>query len=250
MSLKGMAESRRREGDQAVWLKCSKCVADWTQAWPRCIAPAPVLRGRQRWLSRRTRPELVDSIVKQPISNSRFQTANAPPPVFFIGAPGKPTFRPLQRQGNGAPCGATSSPTPRGVDVPLRQARSPHGAPSRLFCPRDRASGRGHLIQAAFAALHPRLVQPSKAAPRSWSGRRPGASRRRGCETTPAGAASGSATKTPLDDALAVSRTHRTIVSVGLKSRAASPHREEGAQSASRRMGRPHASRRALSGAP
>jgi len=39
MSLKGMAESRRREGDQAVWLKCSKCVADWTQAWPRCIAP-------------------------------------------------------------------------------------------------------------------------------------------------------------------------------------------------------------------
>ncbi len=30
----------------------------------------------------------------------------------------------------------------RGVDVPLRQARSPHGAPSRLFCPRDRASGR------------------------------------------------------------------------------------------------------------
>ena len=181
--------------------------------------------------------------------NCQTALANAPPPVFFAGAPGRPVFlpfRPLQRQGNGAPCGATSSPTPRGVDVPLRQARSPHGAPSRLFCPRDRASGRGHLIQAAFAALHPRLVQPLKAAPRSWSGRRPGASRRHGCETTPAGAASGSATKTPLDDALAVSRTHRIIVSVGLKSRAGSPHPEEGAQRPSRRMGRPHASRRAL----
>jgi len=92
---------------------------------------------------------------------------------------------------------------------------------------RDRASGRGHRIQAAFAALRPRRVQPLKAAPRSWSGRRPGASRRRGCETTPAGAASGSTIKTPLDDALTLSRTDRIIVALGLKSRAASPRPEE-----------------------
>src|SRR5260221_6602180 len=84
---------------------------------------------------------------------------------------------------------------------------------------RGRASGRGYGIQAACAALHPRLVQPLKAAPRSWSGRRPGASRRRGCETTPAGAASGSTIKTPLDDALTLSRTDRIIVVLGLKSR-------------------------------
>src|SRR5260221_3020858 len=84
---------------------------------------------------------------------------------------------------------------------------------------RDRASGRGHRIQAAFAALHPRRVQPLKAAPRSWSGRRPGASRKRGCETTPAGAASGSTIKTTLDDALTLSRTDRIIVVLGLKSR-------------------------------
>ena len=51
-------------------------------------------------------------------------------------------------------------------------------------------SGRGREaapspIRAAFAALRPRRVQPLKAAPRSWGGRRPGASRGRGYEPRP-----------------------------------------------------------------
>ncbi len=44
------------------------------------------------------------------------------------------------------------------------------------FCPGDRASGTGQarvapLIRPAFADLHPVLVQPLKAEPRSWPGR-------------------------------------------------------------------------------
>ena len=183
---------------------------------------------------RRMDPRLRGDDVRNPLpransqiqlSNSQFQTAlaNAPPPVFFTGAPGRPVFASLP-----SPAEAREWSAVRRNQRVQRLAALTclcdrhvrHTAlHRRLFCPRDRASGRGHLIQAAFAALHPRLVQPLKAAPRSWSGRRPGASRRRGCETTPAGAASGSATKTPLDDALASSRTHRIIVSVGLKSR-------------------------------
>ena len=130
------------------------------------------------------------------LSNSQFQTAlaNAPPPVFFTGAPGRPVFASLPSPAEAREWSAVR----RNQQVQRLAALTclcdrhvRHTAlHRRLFCPRDRASGRGHLIQAAFAALHPRLVQPLKAAPRSWSGRRPGASRRRGCETTPAGAAS------------------------------------------------------------
>ncbi len=130
-------------------------------------------------------------------ANCQTALANAPPPVFFAGAPGRPVFASLP-----SPAEAREWSAVRRNQRVQRLAALTclcdrhvrHTAlHRRLFCPRDRASGRGHLIQAAFAALHPRLVQPLKAAPRSWSGRRPGASRRRGCETTPAGAASGPA---------------------------------------------------------
>ena len=55
------------------------------------------------------------------------------------------------------------------------------------FAPRDRTSGpgRGHqalLIPQAFARVHPDHVQPLKAAPHSWSGRLPEASRTRAYE--------------------------------------------------------------------
>ena len=69
--------------------------------------------------------------------------------------------------------------------------RARHSALHRgVFCPRGRASGRGRgprgpPIRAAFAALRPRRVQPSKADPRSGAGRRPRASRVRGCEPRP-----------------------------------------------------------------
>ena len=94
-----------------------------------------------------------------------------------------------ESEGNGAPSGAPSVFPPCGGRA-LCEARSPLGAPSRLFCPRGRASGRGRgpcgpPIRAAFAALRPRRVQPSKADPRSGAGRRPRASRVRGCEPHP-----------------------------------------------------------------
>ncbi len=160
----------------------------------------------------RMRAEVVYSIVKQPEPTLRHP--------YSLSRPrgGLSSFAPRPMRGNGAPCGATSGPTPRGVDVPLQGTFATRRSTCGFSVRRDRASGRGHRIQAAFAALHPRRVQPLKAAPRSWSGRRPGASRRRGCETTPAGAASGSTIKTPLDDALTLSRTHRIIVVLGLKS--------------------------------
>jgi hypothetical protein len=43
----------------------------------------------------------------------------------------------------------------------------------------------GSLHPGAFATLHVRRVQPLKAAPRSWGGRLPGASRRQGYEPRP-----------------------------------------------------------------
>jgi len=47
----------------------------------------------------------------------------------------------------------------------LGEGCAPRGAPSRLFCPRGRASGRrrgpsGPPFRAAFATLRPRRVQP------------------------------------------------------------------------------------------
>ena len=72
--------------------------------------------------------------------------------------------------------------TPCGAGA-LGEGRAPLGAPSRRFLspgPYFRARTEGippTLIRAAFAALHPRRVQPSKAVPRSGDGRLPGASR-------------------------------------------------------------------------
>jgi len=129
MSLKGMAESRRREGDRAVWLKCSKSVADWTQTRGRAASP-PRPCGEVRRAAARLEPWAVFRIAPstdlarccqfsaRPRENGtqcwipacagmsglcrahriflRFncQTAlaNAPPPVFFVEAPGRPVF--------------------------------------------------------------------------------------------------------------------------------------------------------------
>ncbi len=77
------------------------------------------------------------------------------------------------------------------------------------FAPWDRASGRG-LLQ-AFAHVRPHRVQPSKAAPRSWSGRLPKASRTEGYEPSRAGAASCPARMTSHENALIADRTVRTI---------------------------------------
>jgi hypothetical protein len=66
--------------------------------------------------------------------------------------------------------------------------RAPLGAPSRRFCtPGPRYQGTdgglfGHLIPEAFVSVRPFPVQPSKADPRSWVGRLPGASRTCACE--------------------------------------------------------------------
>ncbi len=152
---------------------------------PQCIDSA-------RGMGPRLRGDDSKSLLpRRSISPIQFSNSQRSAPVFFVEAPGRPVVSLSPMRGDGAPGGATNSPAHVALTCLCDRHVSPDGAPSRLFCPRDRASGRGHLIQAAFAALHPRLVQPLKAAPRSWSGqRRPGASRRRGCETTPAGAAS------------------------------------------------------------
>jgi len=133
--------------------------------------------------------------------------ANAAPPVL-LAAPGTPSSSRLRAARFGrqacAPLRERSAEKRGGLRGLLGGWRS---RPTRLarrvasvvtearlsalhcgdFSPRGRASGRGREgfpspIQAAFAALRPCRVQPSKAAPHSRGGRRPEASRCRGYE--------------------------------------------------------------------
>jgi hypothetical protein len=116
-------------------------------------------------------------------------------------------FLPAHRsEGDGAPRGATYqfhafggvrahalrarlSALHRGFSVPGVVLPGANGGP--LSAP----------IRGAFAPLHPRRVQPSKAAGLGAGGRLPGASRGARLRASPAGAASRSASKTSLDDA-------------------------------------------------
>ena len=97
----------------------------------------------------------------------------------------------------------------------------------RLFCPsgpcfRARTEAlRPTVIRAAFAALHPRLVQPLKAAGLSAGGRLPGASRHRGYEPQRRAPHPVPPSGSSLEDAPRMNGIHRIIVSIGLKSRAA-----------------------------
>src|SRR6476661_7164507 len=68
MSLNGMAESRRLWCHRRVWLKCSKAVARELQVLPVRAC---------RWFNRATKTT---------------RQAQAPSPVFFIEAPGRPVF--------------------------------------------------------------------------------------------------------------------------------------------------------------
>jgi hypothetical protein len=84
----------------------------------------------------------------------------------------------------------------RRVTVPPQRRAKPQrappcGAPRRRFWAkaplfRARDPGRGlatrPFIPEAYAAVHPLLVQPLKAGPRSWPGRLAQASRTHGCE--------------------------------------------------------------------
>src|SRR4029079_5793756 len=89
MSLNGMAESRRLWCHRGVWLKCSKTVARELQVLPVRAC---------RWFNRATKTT---------------RQAQAPSPVFFVEAPGRPVFLfprikrdPLRIRGDGAPGGA------------------------------------------------------------------------------------------------------------------------------------------------
>ena len=120
---------------------------------------------------------------------SQCQTATHHRPVFWSGS-GAPVFSFLPHtRGSGAPSGASTNSRPRRqacAKLALRRRHPSSGMPRRPalhcgdFLPRVRASGRdaGCPDPAASAALLPHHVQPLKAAPRSWSGRRPLASRR------------------------------------------------------------------------
>src|SRR6185437_1252989 len=102
----------------------------------------------------------------------------------------RPFFPPRIKRGDGAPSGASLVSTPCGVGA-SGETRAPLGAPSRLFCPRGRSSGRrpgrlsAHPIRQTFARLRPRRVQSLKTVPRSRDGRLPEASRERGYESRP-----------------------------------------------------------------
>ena len=130
---------------------------------------------------------------------ARFAPRQALSPVFFA-APGTPSFQPTpplegaeRRKTRGAwrthPGRLAKPPDTPGEARRLRgDGGAPLGAPLRRFLsPGPRFRGRKDRyspapIRAAFAALHPRRVQPSKAAPHSGGGRRPEASRCRGYE--------------------------------------------------------------------
>ncbi len=124
-----------------------------------------------------------DSIYKQPISNKQ-----ASSPVFFVEAPG----------------GRLSSSVPSKIEgmehraahqsfrpaAPPPGTRAPLGAPSRLFCPRGRnfrtqTRGPRPLLSGGLSPAFIRAAcSPRRAAPRSWSGRLPGASRTDACEVS------------------------------------------------------------------
>jgi len=72
---------------------------------------------------------------------------------------------------------------------------------ARGACFRDRTSATRASIRLAFARLHPVLVQPLRAEPRSWPGRLTQPPGRVGAKPHRAGAASCSAFKTPLESA-------------------------------------------------
>src|SRR6188508_278421 len=111
MSLNGMAESRRLWCHRRVWLKCSKTVARELQVLPVRAC---------RWFNRATKTT---------------RQAQAPSPVFFIEAPGRPVFfLALRMRGDGAPGGAavvgSRSASPCG------NAEAPPGAPpEHVQCP-------------------------------------------------------------------------------------------------------------------
>ncbi len=66
--------------------------------------------------------------------NCQTALANAPPPVFFVEAPGRPVFHhPSHMRGDGAPYGATSSPTPYAALTCLCDRHVRHTALHRGF---------------------------------------------------------------------------------------------------------------------
>ena len=130
MSLNGMAESRRRRCYRAVWLKCSKTVAVQSQV-------LPVRRGRDFKKARK--------IVRQ---------TQAPSPVFFIEAPGRPVF--------------SVSLAARPITEGARDARGPSG-PTGLDASRHRGLSKS-FVPAARTGLRD-AARPSASPPKPKASR-------------------------------------------------------------------------------
>jgi len=100
--------------------------------------------------------------------------------------------RSVRGEGHDAPKGATvlARFSRSACDGETRKAHRLAALHLRDFWRRDRSSGCGirkpcelSFIRADFAALQPHRVQPPKAEPLSWPGRRPSTSRTHVCET-------------------------------------------------------------------
>src|SRR5260221_1829275 len=90
------------------------------------------LQDQKTWMAG-TSPAMTPSVAAPAFLRFNCQTAKRHRP-YSLSRPrgGLSSFHLRPMRGNGAPCGATSGPTPCGVDVPC-EARSPHGAPPAAF---------------------------------------------------------------------------------------------------------------------
>ena len=93
------------------------------------------LQDQKTWMAG-TSPAMTPSVAAPAFLRFNCQTAKRHRP-YSLSRPrgGLSSFHPRPMRGNGAPCGATSGPTPCGVDVPCDRHVRHTALHLRLFCP-------------------------------------------------------------------------------------------------------------------